>query len=78
MISVTQVVSELVLSPLPVDDGGGVIECTQWRKVEDSEQGLYIPALGELVSVHGRVTEYRGERQIKVSHIGILTHDMKR
>ena len=54
-----------------VDDGSGVIPCCQWRKEEDSEEGLVIPQLGQLVSVYGRVSEYREERQVKVNAICI-------
>ena len=54
-----------------VDDGSGVISCCQWRKVTDSDQGLVIPSLGQLVSIYGRLSEFRGNRQIKVILIGI-------
>ena len=54
-----------------VDDGSGVIPCCQWRKEADSEEGLVIPQLGQLVSVYGRVSEYREERQVKVNAICI-------
>ena len=39
--------------------------------MEDSEEGLVIPQLGQLVSVYGRVSEYREERQVKVNGICI-------
>lgn len=55
-----------------VDDGSGVLNCTQWRRLEDSSSGLYIPIIGELVSVFGRVEEYRGEKQLRVTAIGIV------
>lgn len=53
-----------------VDDGSGVLNCTQWRRLEDSSNGLYVPSIGELVSIFGRVEEYRGEKQLKVTAIG--------
>ena len=53
-----------------VDDGSGVLSCTQWRRSEDSSEGLYVPSIGQLVSVFGRVEEYRAEKQLKVSAIG--------
>ena len=56
---------------LSVDDGTGVITCCQWRVVEDSGCGLTVPVLGQLVSVFGRVSEFREEKQIKVSAIRI-------
>jgi len=56
---------------IQVDDGSGVISCCQWRKVVDSDEGMVIPKLGQLVSVFGRVSEYREERQIKVNAITI-------
>ena len=59
-----------------MDDGSGVVPCCQWRKTEDSDQGLVIPPLGQLVSVFGRVSEFRDERQIKVLFIGIHTYTM--
>lgn len=65
-------------SSRPVDDGRGVISCVQWRNHEDSDEGLYVPALGELVSVQGRISEYRGQRQIKITHICILASPVPR
>ena len=53
-----------------VDDGSGVLSCTQWRRSEDSSEGLYVPSIGQLVSVFGRVEEYRAEKQLRVSAIG--------
>ena len=37
----------------------------------DSDEGMVIPKLGQLVSVFGRVSKYREERQIKVSAFAI-------
>ena len=53
-----------------VDDASGVIHCCQWRKTEGSDHGLFIPWLGQLVSVYGKMSEYRGDRQIRVFSIG--------
>lgn len=53
-----------------VDDGSGVLSCCQWRRSEDSEEGLYLPSIGQLVSVFGRVEEFRGEKQLRVLAIG--------
>ena len=66
------IISCCVLFPwLPaVDDGSGVLSCCQWRRSEDSEEGLYLPSIGQLVSVFGRVEEFRGERQLRISAIG--------
>lgn len=55
-----------------VDDGSGVLSCTQWRRSEDSSSGLYVPSIGELVSVFGRVEEYREEKQLRVTAIGTV------
>lgn len=63
--------STTIASPA-VDDGSGVIPCCQWRKAEGSDQGLLVPGLGQLVSVYGRVSEFRGERQLRVYSIGML------
>ena len=59
-----------------VDDASGVVPCCQWRKTEGSDLGLVIPRLGQLVSVYGRMSEFRGERQIKVLLIGILARPL--
>lgn len=61
-----------------VDDGSGVLSCTQWRRLEDSSDGLYIPSIGELVSMFGRVEEFRGEKQLRVSAIGTCTYTIYR
>ena len=52
-----------------VDDGTAVISCVQWRKSDDSDQGIFIPTLGQLVSVFGKISEFREERQLTVSSI---------
>ena len=54
---------------LLVDDGTGVLPCCQWRKKEDSDEGLFIPRLGQLVSIYGRVSEYRDEKQLTIQNI---------
>lgn len=35
--------------------------------MEDSDQGIAIPELGQLVSVWGKVSEFRGEKQLAVT-----------
>ena len=55
-----------------VDDGSGVLSCTQWRKTEDSNEGLLVPAIGQLVSMFGRVEEFRGEKQLRVTAISMF------
>ena len=52
-----------------VDDGTAVISCVQWRKSDDSDQGIFVPTLGQLVSVFGKISEFREERQLTVSSI---------
>ena len=52
-----------------VDDGTAVIACCQWRKAEDSDENLFIPKLGQLISVFGKVSEFREEKQLTVSTI---------
>ena len=52
-----------------VDDGTGVISCTQWRQEPDSDKGLVIPELGQLVSIWGKVSEYKAEKQLAVTTI---------
>lgn len=52
-----------------MDDGTGVLSCTQWREVEDSDEGLFIPQLGQLVSIWGKLSEYRGAKQVTVTEI---------
>lgn len=52
-----------------VDDGTGVLSCTQWREQEDSDRGLYIPSLGQLVAVWGKLSEYKEVRQLTVTTI---------
>ncbi len=53
----------------PVDDGTGVINCTQWRRTDDSNEGLCVASRGQLVSVFGKVSEFREEKQITVTSI---------
>lgn len=52
-----------------VDDGTGVISCTQWRQEADSDKGLVLPELGQLVSIWGKVSEYKAEKQLTVTTI---------
>ena len=52
-----------------MDDGTGVLSCTQWREVEDSDEGLSIPRLGQLVAVWGKLSEYREAKQLTVTAI---------
>ena len=49
-----------------VDDGSGVLPCCQWRVQGDSDGGLFVPRLGQLVSAFGAVSEFRECRQIKL------------
>ena len=53
----------------PVDDGSGVLNCAQWRRSKDSADGLYVPDIGQLVSVFGQVEEYREEKQLRVAAV---------
>ena len=50
-----------------VDDGTGVLNCTQWRQENDGEEGII--KLGQLVSVWGRLSEYRNEKELTVTTI---------
>ena len=43
--------------------------CTQWRVEEDSEEGITIPGLGDLVSIWGKLSEFRNEKQLTVTSI---------
>ena len=52
-----------------MDDGSGVISCTHWYLEQDNEEGLFIPTLGQLVSVWGKLSEYRSEKQLTVTAI---------
>ena len=52
-----------------MDDGTGVMSCTQWRLVEDSDEGITILELGDLVSVWGKLSEFRNEKQLTVTSI---------
>lgn len=52
-----------------MDDGTAVINCTQWYLEEDSEKGLFIPRLGQLVAVWGKLSEYRNQKQLTVTTI---------
>lgn len=60
----------LIISTLfLVDDGTGVLGCTQWYLEDDSERGLFIPKLGQLVAVWGKLSEYRNQKQLTVTTI---------
>lgn len=52
-----------------VDDGTGVLSCTHWREQEDSDRGLHIPRLGQLVAVWGKLSEYLEAKQLTVTSI---------
>lgn len=46
-----------------------MINCTQWYLEEDSEEGLFIPQLGQLVAVWGKLSEYRDQKQLTVTTV---------
>ncbi len=45
------------------------MNCTQWRRIDDSEEGLCVARQGQLVSVFGKVSEFRGIKQLTVTSI---------
>ena len=65
LIKINCIIIYLVL----VDDTTGVLLCCQWRKEKDSDEGLFVPKLGQLVSIFGRVSEFRNERQLTITTI---------
>ncbi|XP_062503326.1 CST complex subunit STN1-like [Corticium candelabrum] len=56
-----------------VDDGTGVISCCLWRHEKDSDDDVPKFGLGQLVTVQGRITLYRGSRQITVAAVHFET-----
>ena len=46
-----------------------MLSCTHWRQEEDSDRGLVIPRLGQLVAMWGKLSEYREEKQLTVTAI---------
>ena len=62
-----QYVMVIYLYKFTVDDGTAVVSCTQWRVEKDSDQGIVIPELGQLVSVWGKISEFRREKQLTVT-----------
>jgi len=52
-----------------VDDGTGVLRCTHWREKDDSDKGLMIPELGQLVSIWGKLSEFRDVKELTVTDI---------
>ena len=53
-----------------VDDGTGIIPCVQWHpnRSDAPQYGVNI-SLGSLVRVRGRITEFRGTRQVTADDI---------
>ena len=66
-------------SSLPsVDDGTGAIKCSWWRgqtssHEQDQQQSEAAITLGNLVTVMGRISLFREQREIMVNTISILT-----
>ena len=56
-----------------VDDGTGIIRCSWWRGQSDCDDESQPPvSLGNLVTVYGRVSVYRNQREIMISTISIF------
>lgn len=52
-----------------MDDGSGIIPCIDWLNVKDGN-AKRIFELGALVDVQGRISEYRGQKQLTIESIG--------
>ena len=66
--------SEIVISFqlfLAVEDGTGRLLCCMWHN-QEREIDLVEATFGDLVTVMGRITTFREERQITISSLCIL------
>jgi OB-fold nucleic acid binding domain. len=53
-----------------VDDGTGVIGCCVWLNTNEFDERVFEYKHGDLVSVSGKLTIFREEREIVVDRIG--------
>ena len=49
-----------------IGDGSGVINCVYWYSDEEKKNNPVDFGLGDLISIQGRITEYRDEIQITI------------
>ena len=57
-----------------VDDGSGTIACCWWHSEDLSEDRRELYNLGQLVTVKGKISVFREQRQLTVDQIYIQTH----
>ena len=64
--------SSLTIYFITVDDGSGTIPCCRWRQSEESvDNGQEQLNLGQLVTVQGKISVFREQRQLTVDLICI-------
>ena len=54
---------------LTVDDGTGLLPCVDWLNSRDGDSKR-IFELGMLVDLQGKLSEYRGQKQVTIELIG--------
>jgi len=62
----------------PVDDGSGTIACCCWHSSDPNEDGRESFDLGQLVTVQGKISVFREQRQLTVDQICIQAHQLIR
>ena len=58
-----------------MDDGTGICSCCYWLRGDEEEEDndTVKLKLGQLVTVRGKITVYRGQRQLTAAAVCILT-----
>ena len=59
-----------------VDDGSGTIPCCCWHSSDPNEDRTQSYNLGQLVTVHGKISVFREQRQLTVDQICIQAHEL--
>ena len=62
----------------PVDDGSGTIGCCCWHSSDPNEERRELYDLGQLVTVQGKISVFREQRQLTVDQICIQAHQLIR
>ena len=55
-----------------MDDGTGLLACTLWVNTEAEWATRELPALGDLVDVGGRLSEFQERRQLMVTRFATV------
>ena len=56
-----------------MDDGTGTVPCCYWRQANTTDEDRLLYEHGQLVTIQGKISTFREQRQVTVSLIRILT-----